>query len=92
MEAEITRNSSHSPATSPLWAQYYQRARELRRLGRGQNARIKLEIKRRRRRSNIMIVASTAALIAVVGIFYAILGASSSEPEGRARTTVTRTA
>jgi hypothetical protein len=92
MEAEITRNTSHSPATSPLWAQYYQRARELRRLGRGQNARIKLEIKRRRRRANIMIILSTAALVAVVGIFYVILGSSSAEPEGRARTAAAHTA
>ena len=90
MEADITRTSSHSPATSPLWAQYYQRARELRRLGRGQNARIKLEIKRRRRNANIMIVLSTVALVAVVGIFYVILGRASAEPEGRARNVVAR--
>jgi hypothetical protein len=92
MEAGINPNAGHSPATSPLWAQYYQRARELRRLGRGQNARIKLEIKRRRRRANVMIIVSTATLVAVVGIFYAILGATSSEPEGRTRTPSARVA
>jgi hypothetical protein len=92
MEADITPNTGHSPATSPLWAQYYRRARELRRLGRGQNARIKLEIKRRRRRANAMIIVSTAALVAVVGIFYAILGVRSGEPEGRTRTPSARVA
>jgi hypothetical protein len=92
MDADVTRNASHSPATSPLWAQYYQRARELRRLGRGQNASIKLEIKRRRRRANLILMASTAALIAVVAAFYAILGRTSSDPESRASTSVVRAA
>jgi len=92
MDADITRNASHSPATSPLWAQYYQRARELRRLGRGQNASIKLEIKRRRRRANLILLASTAALIVVVATFYAILGRTTGEPEGRAPAAVVRVA
>ena len=76
MEADITRNASHSPATSPQWADYYQRAKEQRKLGKGQHARIRNEMNRRRRREKLMLLAvSTAMLVAVVGIFYAILGA-----------------
>jgi hypothetical protein len=86
MEAEPTQDSPYLPATSPLWAKYYQRARELRRLGKGQNARIKLELKRRRRRANLMLLASTATLVAMIAIFYALLGRTSGEPEGHAVT------
>lgn len=84
MEAERNETPPYLPATSPLWAQYYQRARELRRLGKGQHARIKQELARRRRRANLIIFGSTAALVAMVAIFYALLGPSAAgEPEGR---------
>jgi hypothetical protein len=91
MAAETTP-SAHSPATSPLWTQYYQRARELRRLGRGQNALFKLEIKRRRRRSTVILLASTAALVVVIALFCVLLNPSRGEPEGHAVATPARTA
>jgi hypothetical protein len=92
MEAEPTQHSA-LPATSPLWAQYYARARELRKLGRGQHVSLKLEIKRRRRQSNLMIAVSMAALVAVVAAFYAILGNPRGlEPEGRGATPPSQTA
>jgi hypothetical protein len=77
-------SSAHLPATSPEWAMYYKRARETRRLGRGQHRRIQRESVRRRRHANVMIVISTAALVAVFGLCYALLGPSGGEPEGRA--------
>ena len=72
MEAEpTTAESAHWPATSPHWAQYYARARETRRLGKGQHGLIRSELKRRRRRTHLMILVSTTALGAVVAAFLA---------------------
>jgi hypothetical protein len=80
LETEPTENTGHLPATSPAWAEYYRRAKETRRLGKGQHARIQLETKRRRRRANLMILASTAALLAVIAAFCALLGTRSASP------------
>ena len=85
METEPTDNEPYLPATSPNWASYYKRARETRRLGKGQHARIQLETKRRRRQANLMLLVSTAALVAVIAAFCALLGtARGPEPEGNA--------
>ncbi len=86
METEPTEIPPYLPATSPVWAKYYKRAKETRRLGRGQHARIQRDTKRRRRHENMMILVSTAALLAVIAGFCALLGTSSkgSEPEGDA--------
>jgi hypothetical protein len=92
MEAERTDNSAHLPATSPEWVQYYKRARETRRLGRGQHRRIQRDTERRRRHANVMIVVSTAALVAVFGLCYALLGSSGGEPEGRTAPALARAA
>jgi hypothetical protein len=71
MEAEPTEKSPYWPATSPLWAQYYKRARESRRFGKGQHGLIRTELKRRRRQAHLMILASTVALAAVISAFFA---------------------
>jgi hypothetical protein len=88
METEPTENEPsepYLPATSPAWAQYYKRAKETRRLGRGQHTRIQRDTKRRRRHANMMILVSTAALVAVIAAFCALLGsARGPEPEGNA--------
>jgi hypothetical protein len=91
METEQTENPAYLPATAPEWAAYYKRARESRRLGKGQHARIQLETKRRRRRANLMILASTAALLAVIAAFCALLGTHSQAPVG-SNTAPSRTA
>jgi len=83
-ETEPAEDSPYLPATSPSWAQYYKRAKETRRLGRGQHTRIQRETKRRRRHANAMILLSTAALIAVIAAFCALLGGTQREPEGNA--------
>jgi hypothetical protein len=84
METEPTENSPYLPATSPHWAQYYKRAKQLRRLGKGQHASIQRDTKRRRRQANLMLLVSTAALALVVAAFYALLGtAKPPEPEGQ---------
>jgi hypothetical protein len=92
LETEPTENPTYLPATAPERAAYYRRAKETRRLGRGQHARIQLEAKRRRRRANLMIVASTAALVAIVAAFCALFGThAASAPEGN-NATSSRTA
>ncbi len=83
METEPAEDSPYLPATSPSWAQYYKRARETRRLGRGQHTSIQRATKRRRRQANVMILVSTAALLAVIAAFCALLG-TAREPEGNA--------
>jgi hypothetical protein len=83
LETEPTENPPYLPATSPAWAEYYRRAKETRRLGKGQHARIQSDTKRRRRYANLMILASTAALIAVIAAFCALLGTrTAASPEG----------
>ena len=85
METEPTEIPPYLPATSPVWAQYYKRAKETRRLGKGQHARIQRDTKRRRRHEYVMVLVSTAALLAVIAAFYALLGsAKAPEPEGDA--------
>jgi hypothetical protein len=85
LDTEPTENSPYLPATSPAWAQYYKRAREMRRLGKGQHLSIRRDIKRRARKANLMILVSTAALVAAIAAFYALLGsARAPEPEGNA--------
>jgi hypothetical protein len=85
METEPTEIPSYLPATSPVWAEYYKRAKETRRLGKGQHARIQRDTKRRRRHEYVMVLVSTAALLAVIAAFYALLGsAKTPEPEGNA--------
>ena len=83
METEPAEDSPYLPATSPSWAQYYKRAKETRRLGRGQHTAIQRATKRRRRQANVMILVSTAALLAVIAGFCALLG-TGHEPEGNA--------
>ena len=89
MEPERTE-SPYMPATSPEWADYYQRAKQTRRLGKNQHAAIKRASKRRVRQANLMLIVSTALLVAVVAAFCAILGtehAPSSTGEGSRRLT-----
>jgi hypothetical protein len=74
LETEPTKNPAYLPATSPAWAEYYKKAKATRRLGKGQHARIHSESKRRRRRANLMILASTIALLVVIAVFCALLG------------------
>jgi hypothetical protein len=74
METEPTERHAYLPATSPAWAQYYKRAKETRRLGKGQHTRIQTETKRRRRQANMMILLSTALLVALFAAFCALLG------------------
>jgi hypothetical protein len=89
MEPESTENSPYLPATSPAWAKYYKEAKATRRLGKGQHSAIQRDTKRRRRQANMIFVASTAALLAVIAAFCAILGTdhakSMSGPEGSLR-------
>jgi hypothetical protein len=92
MDTEPTESSAYLPATSPEWARYYKRARETRRLGRGQHRRIQRETQRRRRHANVMILVSTAALVAIFGLCYKLLGPSGGEPEGRAAPALARAA
>jgi hypothetical protein len=93
MDNEPTELSPYLPATSPEWAIYYRRAKQLRRLGKGQHARIQRETKRRRRQENMILVISTAALVAVIAAFWALLGTSpSSEPGGTREPEGTRAA
>jgi len=83
LETESNENATYLPATSPAWAQYYKRAKETRRLGQGQHRSIQLAQRRRLRRANLMILVSTAALVAVIAAFCALLGsARAPEPEG----------
>lgn len=84
METEPAEDSPYLPATSPSWAQYYKRAKETRRLGRGQHKSIQRATKRRRRQANVMILVSTAALLAVIAAFCALLGTTERAPEGNA--------
>jgi hypothetical protein len=65
------------PATAPEWALYYKRAKRLRRLGKGQHARIESESKRRRRQANVMLLVSTILLAAAIGVFCAVFGTAS---------------
>jgi hypothetical protein len=87
METEPAKGSPYLPATSPSWAKYYKRARETRRLGKGQHTSIQRATKRRRRQANAMILLSTAALLAVIAAFCALLG-TEREPEGNAAPTL----
>jgi hypothetical protein len=74
METERSQSAAYLSPTAPEWADYYKRAKQLRRLGKGQHARIQSESKRRRRQANVMLVVSTGLLVAVVGAFFALLG------------------
>jgi hypothetical protein len=89
MEPEPTENSPYLPATSPAWANYYKQAKATRRLGKGQHTAIQRATKRRRRQANMIFVASTALLVAVIAAFCAILGTdyakSMNGPEGSLR-------
>jgi hypothetical protein len=83
LETKPTENSAYLPATSPAWADYYRKAKETRRRGRGLHTRIQLETKRRRRHANLMLLASTVALVAVIAAFCALLGTrTAAAPEG----------
>ena len=85
MESETPQNEPYLPATSPAWARYYKNAKANRRLGKNQYAIIQRDTKRRRRQANLMILVSTAALLAVVAAFCALLGtARVPAPEGNA--------
>jgi hypothetical protein len=82
LETEPTENAGYLPATSPAWADYYSKAKETRRLGRGLHTRILRETKRRRRHANLVLIASTVALVAVIAAFCALLGTrTASAPE-----------
>jgi hypothetical protein len=72
--------SPYMDATSPGWIGYYKRAKATRRLGRGQHAAIQRATKRRRRQANLVFLASTALLLAVVAAFCAILGTDYAKP------------
>jgi hypothetical protein len=85
MEPESTENSPYLPATSPAWAGYYKRAKATRRLGRGQHSAIQRDTKRRRRQANLIFIASTALLLAVVAAFCSILGTDYAKGEGSQR-------
>ncbi len=82
MEPEPKDDSPYLPATSPAWVGYYKRAKETRRLGKGQYAAIQRDTKRRRRQANLVFLASTALLLAVVAAFCAILGTDYAKPTG----------
>jgi hypothetical protein len=82
MESEPTDSGPYMPASSPAWAQYYKRAKATRRLGKGQYAFIQRDSKRRRRQANLVLVASTALLVAVIAAFCAILGTDYAGAEG----------
>jgi hypothetical protein len=72
METEPTENPPYLPATSPNWVTYYKRAKNDRRLGKGQHSAIQRETKRRRRRANLVMLVSTVLLAAVVAAFCAL--------------------
>jgi hypothetical protein len=72
METESPESSPYLPATSPHWATYYKRAKQDRRLGKGQHSLIQREAKRRRRRANLIMLLSTALLCAAVAAFCAL--------------------
>ena len=74
MESERSQGASYLSPTAPEWADYYQRAKRIRRLGKGQHARIQSESKRRRRQANVMLFVSTALLCVAVAAFCALLG------------------
>ena len=83
LETELAENSGYLPATSPAWVDYYRRAKETRRLGRGLHTRIQRDTKRRRRHANLAVIASTVALLAVIAAFCALLGTHTAPaPEG----------
>lgn len=83
MESEPTEEiSPYLPATSPAWALYYKRAKATRRLGRGQHSAIQRDTKRRRRRANLIFLASTVLLLAVVAAFCSILGTDAMKITG----------
>jgi hypothetical protein len=82
MEPEPTESSPYLPATSPAWANYYKQAKATRRLGKGQHSAIQRDTKRRRRQANMVFVASTALLLAVIAAFCAILGTEHAKPLG----------
>lgn len=82
MEPESTENSPYLPATSPAWANYYKQAKANRRLGKGQHSAIQRDTKRRRRQANMIFIASTVALVAVIAAFCAILGTDHAKPVG----------
>jgi hypothetical protein len=92
LNTEPTESSPYLPATSPAWAEYYKRAKETRRLGRGLHARIQTDSKRRRRHANLMIVISTAALLVVIAAFCALLGTRNAVPEGGSSAAPSRSA
>jgi hypothetical protein len=74
METRHSQAPDYLPPTAPEWAQYYKRAKQSRRLGKGQHARIQSEAKRRRRQANVMLLVSTGMLVACVATFFAVLG------------------
>jgi hypothetical protein len=74
--------SPYMDATSPNWIGYYKRAKATRRLGRGQHAAIQRATKRRRRQANLVVLGTTALLLAVVAAFCAILGTDYAKPTG----------
>jgi hypothetical protein len=92
MESEPTERSPYLPATSPDWVQYYKRAKETRRLGKGQYSAIQRDTKRRRRQANLALVGSTALLLAVIAAFFAILGGDHAPSEGSGNVTPSRSA
>jgi len=79
METEPTETPAYLPATSPDWAQYYKRAKQTRRLGKGQHSRIQTETKRRRRQANLVFLGSIVFLLALVAVFYSLLGPSAAD-------------
>jgi hypothetical protein len=74
MNLEGSDDKAYLSPTAPEWAHYYKRAKALRRLGKGQHARIQTESKRRRRRANILLALSTSVLVAAVTAFCLLLG------------------
>jgi hypothetical protein len=92
MDTDRSESAAYLSPTAPEWAQYYKRAKATRRLGRNQHKRIERESAQRRRRANIMILVSTAALVAVVAVCYVVLGSTGLDPEGRAAPSLVRTA
>jgi hypothetical protein len=74
MDSEQSQGASYLSPTAPEWVDYYKRAKRIRRLGKGQHARIQSESKRRRRQANVMLFASTALLLGAIAGFCALLG------------------
>jgi hypothetical protein len=79
METEPTEIPTYLPATSPDWALYYKRAKQTRRLGKTQHSHIQTETKRRRRQANLVFLGSIVFLLALVGVFYSLLGPSAAD-------------